>query len=169
MTPLPASLASLSASLSHLSTALSHLDACTADLPRLRRTLTLHPHFALLPAARLSAAQARLSAEIAPEIEALLRTVEAVVARREGRVEWLRSRKGLYEGRLGGGEEEEEERGERRAQAVRLRQKRERLGYAVERLTLQAGQRERQLRMSVAAQGVAGEEEEEGDEGDSGF
>lgn len=32
-----------------------------------------------------------------------------------------------------------------------LRQKKERLGYAVERLTLQSQQRQRQLRMSVAA------------------
>ena len=32
-----------------------------------------------------------------------------------------------------------------------LKAKKERLGYAVERLTLQAQQRERQLRMSVAA------------------
>jgi len=35
-----------------------------------------------------------------------------------------------------------------------LRQKKERLGYAVERLGLQSQQRQRQLRMSVA--GVAG-------------
>ena len=33
-----------------------------------------------------------------------------------------------------------------------MRQKKERLSYAVERLTLQAQQRERQLRMSMAAQ-----------------
>lgn len=32
-----------------------------------------------------------------------------------------------------------------------LRQKKERLSYAVERLTMQAHQRERQLRMSMAA------------------
>lgn len=32
-----------------------------------------------------------------------------------------------------------------------LRSKKERLGYAVERLTLQSQQRQRQLRMSVAA------------------
>ncbi len=32
-----------------------------------------------------------------------------------------------------------------------LRQKKERLGYAVERLQLQSQQRQRQLRMSVAA------------------
>ena len=39
-------------------------------------------------------------------------------------------------------------------EALRLKQlraKKERLGYAVERLTLQSQQRERQLRMSVAA------------------
>ena len=39
-------------------------------------------------------------------------------------------------------------------EALRLKQmrgKKERLGYAVERLVLQAQQRERQLRMSVAA------------------
>lgn len=34
-----------------------------------------------------------------------------------------------------------------------LRQKKERLGYAVSRLELQAGQRERQLRKSLAVQG----------------
>jgi DASH complex subunit SPC19 len=33
-----------------------------------------------------------------------------------------------------------------------MRQKKERLSYAVERLTLQAQQRERQLRKSMAAQ-----------------
>jgi DASH complex subunit SPC19 len=32
-----------------------------------------------------------------------------------------------------------------------LRQKKERLGYAVERLKLQSQQRQRQLRMSIAA------------------
>ena len=41
------------------------------------------------------------------------------------------------------------------AEAVKLKQmriKKERLGYAVQRLSLQAQQRERQLRKSVAAQ-----------------
>jgi DASH complex subunit SPC19 len=42
--------------------------------------------------------------------------------------------------------------GEERALRLKtLRQKKERLGYAVERLTLQSQQRQRQLRMSVAA------------------
>jgi len=35
-----------------------------------------------------------------------------------------------------------------------LRQRKERLGYAVERLTLQSQQRQRQLRMSVAPQNL---------------
>jgi DASH complex subunit SPC19 len=49
-------------------------------------------------------------------------------------------------GTPGGGE------GEERALRLKvLRQKKERLGYAVERLTLQSQQRQRQLRMSVAA------------------
>ena len=50
-------------------------------------------------------------------------------------------------------EAEEEESVEQGREALRLkqmRQKKERLSYAVERLTLQAQQRERQLRMSMA-------------------
>ena len=39
-----------------------------------------------------------------------------------------------------------------------MRAKKERLQYAVERLELQAKQRQRQLRMSVAAQPSVGEE-----------
>jgi DASH complex subunit SPC19 len=46
-----------------------------------------------------------------------------------------------------GGREAEE----RAIRLKALRQKKERLGYAVERLTLQSQQRQRQLRMSVAA------------------
>lgn len=54
---------------------------------------------------------------------------------------------GGHAGDKGGGEGGSRE-------ALRLKQmrgKKERLGYAVERLVLQAQQRERQLRMSVAA------------------
>jgi len=50
-------------------------------------------------------------------------------------------------GRGEAGEEAEE----RALRLKALRQKKERLGYAVERLTLQSQQRQRQLRMSVAA------------------
>lgn len=56
---------------------------------------------------------------------------------------------GLADGESGAGE------GEKGREVLRLkqmRQKKERLSYAVERLNLQAQQRERQLRMSMAAQ-----------------
>lgn len=63
---------------------------------------------------------------------------------------------GKYGGMRGAGVwESESGEGERGREALRLkqmRQKKERLSYAVERLTLQAQQRERQLRMSMAAQ-----------------
>ena len=49
-------------------------------------------------------------------------------------------------GGLGGGKSEE-----KALKLKALRQKKERLGYAVERLGLQSQQRQRQLRMSVAA------------------
>lgn len=51
-------------------------------------------------------------------------------------------------GRGNGGKGDAKERAER---LKALRSKKERLGYAVERLTLQSQQRQRQLRMSVAA------------------
>jgi DASH complex subunit SPC19 len=44
-----------------------------------------------------------------------------------------------------------------------LRQKKERLGYAVERLGLQSQQRQRQLRMSIAAGTTLGNLEDEED------
>lgn len=53
----------------------------------------------------------------------------------------------LRKGNAGGGGGQEEKVMRLRA----LRQKKERLGYAVERLGLQSQQRQRQLRMSVAA------------------
>ena len=58
-------------------------------------------------------------------------------------------------GGAGGRGEEGEVEGEKGREVLRLRQmrqKKERLSYAVERLNLQAQQRERQLRMSMAAQ-----------------
>ena len=44
------------------------------------------------------------------------------------------------------------EQGREQLRLKQMRQKKERLRYAVERLTLQVQQRERQLRKSVAAQ-----------------
>lgn len=44
------------------------------------------------------------------------------------------------------------EQGREQLRLRQMRQKKERLSFAVERLTLQVRQRERQLRMSMAAQ-----------------
>ena len=51
-----------------------------------------------------------------------------------------------------GEEEDELEQGREQLRLKQMRTKKERLSYAVERLTLQAQQKERQLRMSMAAQ-----------------
>jgi DASH complex subunit SPC19 len=68
--------------------------------------------------------------------------------RRQRSLEKLVRRAGTPNGMCGAGGSEAEERAAR-LRALRL--KKERLGYAVERLTLQSQQRQRQLRMSVAA------------------
>ena len=91
-----------------------------------------------------------------PELNALLARIAAHLDRMESRQRALVARSELLEGRIGesGGAREREGResahplGQKQRQ---LRQKRERLGYVVERLELQAKQKERQLRMSVAA------------------
>lgn len=179
-TSLSLSLPLLQSSLTSLSAALATLDACTADLPRLSHVLTSTRHFELLPSSTLAAAQTKLVDEIQPEVLRLLQVVEGVVERRERRGEWLRARWGLYEGRLGrdevgGRSGSKAAKGSAQTASTgaaddlktqRLRQKKERLSYAVERLQLQAQQKERQLRMSMAQQGVAiGGKSDEGGRG----
>ena len=72
-----------------------------------------------------------------------------------GKVGLFRGRGELETERVGSREESVDSVGvEQGREALRLkqmRQKKERLSYAVERLTLQAQQKERQLRMSMAA------------------
>lgn len=118
-------------------------------------------HFELLPTSTLTTAQASLLASLTPEIAMLLSRVEAQLDKLERREQALIARCDLLEGRLSHGEEGgmgADSRGTHRAseggrEALRLKQmrgKKERLAYAVERLLLQAQQKERQLRMSVA-------------------
>lgn len=115
-------------------------------------------HFELLPTSTLSAAQASLVASITPEISSLLSRVESHLDRLERREQALIARCDLLEGRLSHGDVEggtdKNDAGEGAREALRLKQmrgKKERLVYAVERLQMQAQQKERQLRMSVAA------------------
>jgi len=160
---LSGALSSLQTSTALLSSSLAILDAGISDLPRLSRVLASTRHFELVPASALAAQQEAVVSDLAPELEALLVRVEAHVERLERREGSLRARWRLQEGRLGrGGEMEEEEdmggKEEKEVQKVeelkvkQLRQKKERLSYAVERLQAQAQQKERQLRMSMAAQ-----------------
>jgi DASH complex subunit SPC19 len=135
-------------------------------------------HFELTPSQTLTTAQASLASELQPAIQTLLSRSELYIAKLERKVSNLVARSELLEGRLestrsqegknveglrkkrsverllkrpgsglGSGKESEEKVLKLKA----LRQKKERLGYAVERLGLQSQQRQRQLRMSVAA------------------
>lgn len=96
--------------------------------------------------------------------------MESIIDRLERREQALIARCSLLEGRLSHGEDGGGELGERNnnnnnnnsynageeaREVLRLkqmRQKKERLAYAVERLQMQAQQKKRQLRMSIAAQ-----------------
>lgn len=155
------------------------LDAGIADLPRLSHVLSQTRHFELLPLSTLQTAQQGVIDELAPEVERLIGRVEAYVERLEVRERGLRARAELQEGRLGDGmrtmggrsgsamaRARQRSAGGREAKvqqqqvvgareelkAKQLRQKKERLSYAVERLQMQAQQTERKLRMSMAAQ-----------------
>ena len=129
----------------------------------------LTQHFELLPEPTLQSAQSSLLASLTPEVASLLSKVESYLDKLARREQALIARSELLEGRIGGGRASiggvrGSGAGERSSvgmngdgsrEALRLKQlrgKKERLGYAVERLVLQAQQRERQLRMSVAAQ-----------------
>ncbi|KAI9888910.1 MAG: hypothetical protein M1814_006142 [Vezdaea aestivalis] len=170
MDPLASCVNTLKTSLSLLDSSIATLDSGVRDFPRLAKVLTTTRHFELVPESRLQAAQSHLHAEIAPEVASLLAKVETYLERLERREGALRARAELLEGRLeaGGGETPNEKgygkkssgsaarrkvgkEGPRDLKMHMLVQKRERLKFAVERLQLQAGQRERQLRKSVAA------------------
>lgn len=184
---LAGALTSLRNSTYTLSSTLSILDAGISDLPRLSHVLSQTRHFELLPLSTLQTAQDEVISELAPEVERLISRVEGYVDRLEVRERGLRARAELQEGRLGDSARvtqsrpavtraAHDERGEGRAAAVgpreelkvrQLRQKKERLSYAVERLQLQAQQTERKLRMSMAAQEIRRLPVEEGEEDDA--
>lgn len=118
-------------------------------------------HYELVSEHDLTTAQAALLGEIEPEVEQLLARVDAHLDRLARREQSLIARADLQAGRLSSygasastpkkvaakGLNAVEE-----IKATQLRQKKERLSYAVSRLELQANQRERQLRKSMAAQ-----------------
>lgn len=172
MSSLSSSVTSLRSSNSLLESSINLLDTGVADLPRLRKVLTTQQHFELLPEPTLRAAQQSILDEITPAITSLLGTAEAHIAQLGQREESLRARSELLEGRLksdrrrrnsslGGvydpsrntqasGSVRKDENDTKALELKRLRQKKERLQYAVGRLELQSRQRERELRKSMA-------------------
>ena len=163
-TSLSGALASLQTSTSLLASSLAILDAGISDLPRLSKVVSQTRHFELLPSSTLAAAQASILAELTPEVASLLSRVEAHLERLERRESSLKARWELQEGRIAHGAERStaeslapservigRERGSvpgsgvQDLRATQMRQKKERLSYAVERLQLQAHQRELSL------------------------
>ncbi|EGP82628.1 unnamed protein product [Zymoseptoria tritici ST99CH_3D7] len=163
-TALSGCVTSLQHSMSLLESSISILDSGVSDYPRLSRVLSTTRHFELVSEHDLTSAQSTLLSEIGPEVEVLLGRVEKYLDGLERREKGLIAKADLQEGRLGSGSKDD--RGTGRKSPVRgtgtleemkglqLRQKKERLSYAVERLELQASQRQRQLRKSMAVQSL---------------
>ncbi|KAL8806634.1 MAG: hypothetical protein Q9200_004960 [Gallowayella weberi] len=167
--PLADCVSSLRSSNHLLGNSISILDSGVNDFPRLAKVLQTTKHFELLPSSALSAAQSQLLSSLVPEFNGLLSRVETNLDRLERREQALIARWELLEGRLSmSGEDGETIRrdgglgrkslageGDGSREALKFKQlkvKKERLKYTVERLALQAQQKERQLRLSVAAQ-----------------
>ena len=168
MASLAPAVSSLSSSLALLESSISILDEGVSDFPRLCRVLQTQQHFELLPEPTLREAQQSLSDEITPAIEQLLSTAETHVGQMARKEESLRARHELLEGRLshsrrnsslGTSSQPAKVTGATSTSGLseakmlelkRIRQKKERLQYAVERLELQSKQRERELRKSMA-------------------
>lgn len=131
-----------------------------------RKIANAQKHFELISESDLQTAQSALLSEIKPEVDNLLKRVENYLDKLERREQSLIAKCDLNDGRLGrdssGGNSSRPFNGTQRVggkpitaqQELRfktLRAKKDRLSYAVETLELQAKQRERQLRMSMAA------------------
>jgi DASH complex subunit SPC19 len=168
MASLGPAVSSLRSSLSLLQSSISILDEGVSDFPRLCKVLQTQQHFELLPEPTLREAQQSLLDEITPVIGQLLSTAETYVGQLRRKEESLKARYELLEGRLSHGKRNSSLGGNqlvaknsttgpssgltdaKMLELRRLRQKKERLQYAVERLELQSKQRERELRKSMA-------------------
>ncbi|KAF6821117.1 hypothetical protein CPLU01_12603 [Colletotrichum plurivorum] len=153
--------ASLRSSLSFLESSVAALDAGVSDLPRAASVLRPTRHFELVPQPTLAAAEASLRDEIGPYVALLLDRADAQVDRRERRIETLKARCELLQGRLAQPADDEYSEkknksvvagkkralgGESALRARAVRQRREALEYSVERLELEVLTKERELR-----------------------
>ncbi|KAH3987862.1 DASH complex subunit SPC19 [Parastagonospora nodorum] len=138
------------------------------DFPRLAKVLQTTRHFELISESDLQTAQSALLSEIRPEVDNLLKRVENYLDKLERREQSLIAKCDLNDGRLGRdssgatgsrpnsrpmqrGTTGKAMSAQQELRYKQLRQKKDRLSYAVETLEMQAKQRERQLRMSMAA------------------
>ncbi|KAI1779195.1 Spc19-domain-containing protein [Hypoxylon cercidicola] len=157
--------AALRTSLSFLESSVSTLGGGVADFPRLVNVLKSVRHYELIPQPTLALAEASLRDEIGPAIALLLDRADAHVSRAERRIDALKARAELQQGRLQGAASSvsaavsasaPKSRGERLAGEARLRaravrQRKEALRYGVERLELEVLQKERELKKRLDA------------------
>ena len=172
MATLDSSVTSLRSSLSLLTSSIDLLDSGVADFPRLSKILASQQHFELLPERTLQEAQNSVLEEIVPAIDSLLSTVDIQVAKMERLEESLKARNELLDGRLKNDGDQnygntpailalskntarshESDSNSDYTKAMdmkRLKQRKERLVYAVSRLEMESRQRRRDLRKSMA-------------------
>ncbi|ORY54709.1 putative mitotic spindle biogenesis protein Spc19 [Pseudomassariella vexata] len=155
----------LRGSLSHLETSVDTLGNGVSDFPRLLNVLKTIRHYELIPQPTLAAAESSLRDEIGPAITVLLDRADTQIDRVERRIESLKARSDLQQGRLsqasgdyeathdakGKGNKAAGQKlsGEARLRAKALRQRKEALKYSVERLELEVLQKERELKKQV--------------------
>lgn len=118
-------------------------------------------HYELIPQPTLAAAEASLRDEIGPYIALLLSRADAQIERQDRRIETLKARAELQQGRLARPDSDQQVSrsaaaasrpkgrklsGEDKLRARAVRQRKEALRYGVERLELEVLQKERELR-----------------------
>ncbi|RCI12548.1 hypothetical protein L249_0838 [Ophiocordyceps polyrhachis-furcata BCC 54312] len=166
---------SLRSSLRFLESSVQTLEAGVSDFPRLVRVLKTVRHYELVSQPTLAAAEASLRDEIGPYVALLLSRADAQIERQDRRIETLKARHDLQQGRLvrpAAGDEKEDDVAahhhhhhqqprscssgnslsrkllapEDRLRARALRQRKEALRYGVERLELEVLQKQRELK-----------------------
>ncbi|KND87819.1 DASH complex subunit SPC19 [Tolypocladium ophioglossoides CBS 100239] len=145
---------SLRTSLQFLESSVQTLDSGVADFPRLVKVLKSVRHYELIPQPTLAAAEASLRDEIGPYIALLLSRADAQIERQDRRIETLKARAELQQGRLARPISSQQASkstwrklgGEDKLRARAVRQRKEALRYGVERLELEVLQKERELR-----------------------
>lgn len=123
-------------------------------LPNLLTCEIFQQHYELIPQTTLAAAEASLRDEIGPFIALLLSRADAQIERQGRRIETLKARAELQQGRLARPDESERASstrsrkliGEEKLRARIVRQRKEALRYGVERLELEVLQKARELR-----------------------